>query len=145
MRENLNFESVNVGDLLPEVTRFVTQEDFWRHAIACLDVNPVHVHPDWCKTAKVFGLESTVMHGNLTNSLLVTVVTNWAFPVGGWIKSTDSKYIKPVPPNSKITYGGMVTEKHIISKGKNFVVVEVFAKNQEGETVALLKAEVILP
>jgi 3-hydroxybutyryl-CoA dehydratase len=145
MREKLTFETVNVGDLLPEIRRHITQEEMWRHAVSSLDVNPVHVHPDWCRTAKVFGLESTVVHGNLTTSLLSTVLTNWACPAGGWIRKMDVKLIKPVPPNSTLTFGGLVTEKHIISKGKDFVVAELFGKNQEGETVAVCEAEVVLP
>jgi 3-hydroxybutyryl-CoA dehydratase len=145
MAGKIGFENVSVGDLLPEVKRYITQEEMWRHAVSSLDVNPVHVHPDWCKTAKVFGLESTVVHGNMTTSLLCTVLTSWAYPDGGWIRRMDTKLIKPVPPSSTLTFGGVVAEKHIISKGKNFVVVELFAKNQAGETVAVCEAEVILP
>jgi acyl dehydratase len=81
----------------------------------------------------------------MTTSLMSTVIANWAFPVGGWIRKMDVKLIKPVPPNSRLTFGGIVSEKHIISKGKNFVVVEVHAKNQDNEMVGLCKAEVSLP
>jgi len=145
MGGKLSFDNVNVGDLLPEIKRYITQEEMWRHAVSCLDVNPAHVHPDWCKTAKVFGLESTIVHGNMSTSLLSTVIANWAFPVGGWIRKMDVKLIKPVPPNSTLIFGGVVTEKHIISKGKNFVVVEVSGKNQNNETIGVCKAEIVLP
>jgi acyl dehydratase len=81
----------------------------------------------------------------MSTSLLSTVIANWAFPVGGWIRKMDVKLIKPVPPNSTLIFGGVVTEKHIISKGKNFVVVEVSGKNQNNETIGVCKAEIVLP
>ena len=65
MAPKLSFETANNGDKLPEITRHITQEEIWQHAVTSFDVNPVHVHPEWCKKARVFGLESTVMHGSL--------------------------------------------------------------------------------
>ena len=141
----LSFKTVNNGDQLPEVVRETNQEIMWRHAVTSFDWNPVHINPDWCRTAKVFGLESTVMHGNLAFSLITSVVTNWAYPAGGRISKLDIKLLKPVPPGSTIRYGGAVTEKHPIEAGKNFVVVEIYGKNQDDETIAAATAEVILP
>lgn len=145
MTSKLSFETVNNGDKLPEITKRVTQEEIWQHAVTSFDWNPVHVHPDWCKTAKVFGLDSTVVHGNLSFCLITSVITNWAYPSGGKLSKMEIKLIKPLPPNSTLTYGGVVTEKHPIGKGKNFVVVELYGKNQDEEQFAVAKAEVILP
>jgi len=145
MTDKLTFESVNCGDILPEVKQNITQEDIWKHAVASLDYNPVHTHPEWCKTAKVFGLPDTVMHGNQTMSLMATVITNWAFPVGGWLKRIEVKLIKPVPVESTCTYGAVVTEKHPIGKGEDFVTLDLWAMNQDGEHVAVGTAQVFLP
>ncbi len=141
----LSFETVNNGDKLPEIERYVTQEEMWRHAVTSFDWNPVHTHPEWCKTARVFGLESTVVHGNLMFCLTTSLVTNWAYPVGGRMKKLEIKLVKPVPPNSTMTLGGDVTEKHPVEKGKDFVVVEIWGKLQDGSQFAVAKAEVILP
>jgi len=145
MTDKLTFESVNCGDVLPEVQQHVSQEDIWRHAVASLDYNPVHCAPEWCKTAQVFSLPVPVMHGNMTMSLMCKVITNWAYPVGGRMKKMDVKLIKPVPVDSTCTYGALVTEKHPVGKGENFVALDLWAKNQDGESVAVGTAQVFLP
>jgi acyl dehydratase len=142
----LTFESVKLGDALPQVQRKVNQETFWHYAVGSLDYNPVHSNPDWVKEAKVFGIPSTVGHGAMTMSLMTTVVTNWAFPVGGWLQSLDTKFVKPVLPGDTLTFGGEVTEIHPgRGKNKNYVVVELTGDNQKGEKIAVGHAEVILP
>jgi len=145
MTEKVSFDTVEPGTQLPSIERPVTQEAMWKYAVASLDYNTVHVHPEWCKTAQVFGLESTVGHGQMTMSFLGSVLSDWAYPVGGWIKKMDCKFIKPVLPGDKITCGGVVTEKHPIGQGKDFVVVSIYAANQKGEMVAVGEAEVTLP
>jgi acyl dehydratase len=73
------------------------------------------------------------------------VVTNWCSSSGGFVSGLESKFIKPVRPGDTITCTGMVSEKHPRQKGKSFVVIELSAENQRGETVAVGKARVILP
>jgi acyl dehydratase len=145
MVEKLSFETVNNGDQLPEITRYITQEIMWRHAVTCFDCNPLHLDLEWNRSAKPFGLESTVVHGNLMFCLTSSVLSNWAYPAGGKISKLEIKLIKPVPPNSTLTFGGVVTEKHPIAEGKNFVVIELYGKNQNDEPVAVASAEVVLP
>jgi acyl dehydratase len=79
----------------------------------------------------------------MTMSLMATVLTDWACP-DGLVTKIDAKYIKPVLPGDVITSGGTVTEKHFHGFGKDFVVVEIFAQNQNGERVAVGEAEIIL-
>ena len=145
MSKRLTFESVNLGDELPPVERHVDQEVIWQFAVGSLDYNPVHTNPDWIKTAQVFGIPSTVGHGAMTMSLMTTVVTSWAYPVGGWLKSLETKFIRPVLPGDTITFRGVVTEKHPGRGDKNFVVVDLHADNQDGARFAVGTAEVILP
>jgi acyl dehydratase len=76
---------------------------------------------------------------------MATVVTNWAFPVGGRLKRIEVKLIKPVPVASTCTYGAVVTEKHPIGKGEDFVMLDLWAKNQDGEHLAVGTAQVVLP
>jgi hypothetical protein len=39
--EKLTFESVNPGDVLSSFIRSVSQETFWKYAVASFDYNPV--------------------------------------------------------------------------------------------------------
>jgi len=145
MAGRLTIESVNCGDVLPEIKQHISQEVIWKHAVASLDYNPVHTNPEWCATARVFGLPVPVMHGNQTMSLMASVITDWAYSSGARLKRLEVKLIKPVPVGSTCTYGGEVSEKHPVGKGEDFVVIELWAKNQDGEQVAVGSAQVVLP
>ena len=101
--EKLSFDSVKLGDTLPEITRSVDQEAIWLNAAASLDYNPVHTDPEWCARTSHLGRGSTVAHGMMTMSFMATVLSNWAYPVGGKVKSMESKFINPVPPGYVLT------------------------------------------
>jgi len=143
--KSISFENVNCGDVLPEVRQHVDQETIWKHAVASLDYNPVHNNPEWCRTARVFGLPLTVMHGNQTISLMCKVITDWAYSSGGRMKRMETKLIRPVPVNTSCAYGATVTEKHPIGKGNDFVTLELWARDQDGNSVAVGTADVYLP
>lgn len=143
--KKLTFNSVEVGDELPTVVRTCTQEAIWRNAAASLDYNPVHTDPEWVRTAQPFGIPQTVAHGMMTMSAMASVLSDWAYPVQGKIRSMDSKFVKPVPAGSTIKCTGIVSSKHFIRPGENFVVVDLKAENQDGDTVAVAEAEVVLP
>jgi 3-hydroxybutyryl-CoA dehydratase len=142
---SLNFDSVELGTQLPNVVRHIDQDVINRFAVGSFDYNPIHLDPAWKKKMNLPGGKSNIGHGQMTMSFMATVLTDWASPAGGMVTKIDAKYIKPVLPGDVITSGGTVTEKHFHGAGKNFVVVEIFAQNQNGEKVAVGEAEAILP
>lgn len=141
----IKFEKVEPGTRLPDVVRNISQEIIERFAVASFDYNPIHIDPEWKRKMDLPGGKSTIAHGQMTMSFMASVLTDWATPAGGKVSKIDAKYIKPVLPGDVITSGGVVTEKHFHGPGKNFVVVEIYAQNQNGEKVAVGEAEVILP
>ena len=141
----LSFDKVELGARLPDVVRHVNQDVIDRFAVGSFDYNPIHLDPEWKRKMDLPGGKSTIAHGQMTMSFLATVLTDWAYPVGGKVTKIDAKYIKPVLPGDVITSGGTVTEKHFHGPGKNFVMIEISAKNQKGELVAVGEAEVVLP
>jgi 3-hydroxybutyryl-CoA dehydratase len=143
--EKLTFASVNPGDVLPPFTRSVSQETFWKYAVASFDYNPVHNDPEWVKTAQPFKIPYTVGHGMMTMSFMTSLVTTWALPSGLQVRKIVSKFTKPVELGWEIKCTGVVSEKHLITKGKNFVVVDVRAENQKGDLLALSAIEVVFP
>lgn len=143
--EKISFESVKTGTQLEPVVRKVDQETFWKYAVASFDYNPVHNDPEWVKTAMPFKIPETVGHGMMTMSFMASVVTNWAVPGMLHVRKIKSKFTKPVEQQWTITCTGVITEKHYIMKGKNFVVVEVKAENQNKELVGLSEVEVLFP
>ena len=143
--EKLTFDSVQVGDELPPFTQSVTQETFWKYAVASFDYNPVHCDPDWVETAQPFGIPHTVAHGMMTMSFMMSVVSSWAYPSGLRIAKMTSKFFWPVLAGWTVKCTGVVSEKHVISPGKNFVVVDVKAENQDGKDLAVCRTEVVFP
>jgi len=143
--EILTFDSVQVGDELPPFTRSVSQETFWKYAVASFDYNPVHCDPDWVETAQPFGIPHTVAHGMMTMSFMMSVVSSWAYPSGLQVAKMTSKFFWPVLAGWTVKCTGVVSEKHVISPGKNFVVVDVKAENQDGKDLAVCRTEVVFP
>jgi len=141
----LTFASVQVGEELPPFTRTVNQEIFWKYAVASFDYNPVHNDPEWVKTAQPFKVPYTVAHGMMTMSFMTSVVTNWAYPHGLKITRITSKFTRPVAPGWTVKCSGVVSEKHVICKGKNYVVIDLKAENQNGELLAVEQVEVLFP
>lgn len=143
--EKITFASVNVGEVLPSFTRSADQESFWKYAVASFDYNPVHNDPEWVKTAQPFKIPKTVAHGMMTMSFMTSLVTTWALPSLLRTRKVTSKFTRPVEQGWEVRCTGFVSEKHHISKGKNFVVVDVKAENQHGDLLGLSKIEVIFP
>ena len=141
----IDFLSVNAGDTLPPVTRHVSQETFWKFSAASLDYNPVHNDPEWVRTAQPFGITETVGHGMMTIAFMMTVVSDWAYPAMLKIRKNDSKLIFPVLAGWTVTCTGVISEKHVISPGKNYVVIELEARNQDGKLLGVCKTEVVFP
>jgi len=143
--DKISFESLKTGTVLEPVVHSVNQETFWKYAVASFDYNPVHNDPEWVKTAMPFKIPKTVGHGMMTMSFMTSVVTNWAVPAMLRVAKITSKFTKPVEQEWTISCTGVITEKHYICKGKNFVVVEVKAENQKKELVGLSSIEVVFP
>jgi acyl dehydratase len=143
--KNVTFASVRAGDELEPVTRSVTQETFWKFSVASLDYNPVHNDPEWVKTAQPFGIDKTVGHGMMTIAFMMSVVSNWAYPSMLKIRKSTSKLIFPVMAGWTITCTGIISEKHVICPGRNYVVIGLEAKNQDGVLLGIGEVEVVFP
>ncbi|MCP4372763.1 MAG: hypothetical protein GY797_32345 [Deltaproteobacteria bacterium] len=143
--DKIVFDDIQAGQELSPVSHTVNQETFWKNAVGSFDYNPVHSDPEWVKTAQPFGIPVTVAHGMMTMSFMLTLVTNWAYPSMGKITETDSKLIRPVQGGWTVNCSGIISEKHVIAPGKNFVIVELKAENQDGDLLALGQAKVVFP
>ena len=141
----VTFEGIPLDVELPTQVKYVDQKVITRNATASLDYNPIHVDPVWAKKVNLLGKGTTIAHGMCTFSFMTSVVTDWCYASGGFISRLESKLIKPVRPGDTITCKGIVNEKHPRRRAKSFVVVDLWAENQEGEKVAVAKARVTLP
>lgn len=143
--DKILFDTILVGQELSPVIQTVNQETFWKNAVGSFDYNPVHCDPEWVKTAQPFGIPVTVAHGMMTMSFMLTMVTNWAYPSMGKITEIDSKLIRPVQGGWTVNCSGIISEKHVIAPGRNYVIVDLKAENQDGDILAICQATVVFP
>jgi 3-hydroxybutyryl-CoA dehydratase len=143
--DKILFDTILVGQELSPVIQTVNQETFWKNAVGSFDYNPVHCDPEWVKTAQPFGIPVTVAHGMMTMSFMLTMVTNWAYPSMGKITAIDSKLIRPVQGGWTVNCSGIISEKHVIAPGRNYVIVDLKAENQDGDILAICQATVVFP
>ncbi len=141
----LYFDEVELGFALPPIVKEIDQELITRNAVASLDFNPIHTDPEWAKKVNLLGRGTTIVHGLCTFSFMMSVVTDWCYARGGYIKAMDSKFIAPVRPGDTLTCKGVVTELHPRVRTVPFVVIKLTAEKQDGEVAAIVHAKVSLP
>jgi acyl dehydratase len=127
---------VTLGDELPPITQRITQQFIDRYAAASLDFNPVHIDPDWCARAQVFGRPKPVLHGMAQMSLLCSLVLR-AWGATTQITHIEGKFTKPMFLGETITLTGVVTEVHPLGEGRDYVVIATTATDSAGDVVGV--------
>lgn len=140
----VRFRDVEPGMKLGEIRQQVSQAYIDRYAVASLDLNPVHVDPEWSSRAQVFGQPKTVLHGMATMSLMASVVTRSWGPMAQ-ITRMRSKFTKPVWVGQTLTMTGSVRELHYLNPGRNYAVVHVEARDGDSDLVGFCEFDVRLP
>lgn len=144
MKPSVRFCDVNVGMQLDEFKQHISQEYIDRYAVGSLDLNPIHIDPEWSSRAQTFGRPQTVLHGMATMSLMASVVTR-AWGPTAQITRMKSKFTKPVWVGQTLSFTGVVQDLHYLNPGRNFVVINVKATDSEGDLVGFCDFDVRLP
>ena len=121
-----SFESVGVGDALPELPIPITVTLVVGGALASRDYTPVH-HDK--AAAQAQGMSDVFMNILTTNGLVGRYVTDWAGP-DAVVKNVAIKLGAPNLPGDVMVMTGKVQSKH-----DENVVVEVVGKNAWGNHV----------
>lgn len=146
MTEKLRFDEIELDYEIPPQSKGISQEKITRNAEASLDYNPIHIDPEYCRKINLLGKGTTIAHGMMTLSFMGKIVTDWAYPAGGYMKSLEGKFTAPVRPGEEITVHAVVTEKHYMAKKEdNFVVLDVWCENQDKTKVSVGKASAVIP
>jgi acyl dehydratase len=103
------FDSVKVGDQLPEKVYPLTRQDLVNYAGVSGDLNPIHWDDE---IAKVVGLDTVIAHGMLTMGLGGGYVTSWVGDPGA-VTEYNVRFtaVVPVPNDGKgaeIVFSGRV-------------------------------------
>jgi len=126
--KTLRFESVQVGDALPELPIPIPVTLVVGGALASRDYTPVH-HDK--AAAQAQGMSDVFMNILTTNGLVGRYVTDWAGP-DAVVKNVAIKLGAPNLPGDTMKMGGTVKEKN---DAAGEVVVEVAGKNNWGNHV----------
>src|ERR1700760_2186929 len=111
------FDSVKVGDQLPEKVYPVTRQDLVNYAGVSGDLNPIHWDDE---IAKVVGLDTVIAHGMLTMGLGGGYVTSWVGDPGA-VTEYNVRFtaVVPVPNDGKgaeLVFSGRVKSVDADSK-----------------------------
>jgi len=135
--DSLRYESVNVGDALPELPIDLTVSLIVGGALASQDYTPVH-HDK--AAAQAAGMQDVFMNILTTNGLVSRFVTDWA-GVDARVRNVNIKLGTPNLPGDTMTLRGSVIEK---DDADHVVVVDVTGKNAWGNHVTGT-VKVVLP
>lgn len=127
----IDLNDIVVGMALPEVERFITQEDINLYAEVSQDSNPIHVDLEFAKKTPLGG---TIAHGMLTLAFVSQVMTlafgrRWL--TGGKL---GIRFKTPVRPGDTISTTGKV-RKIEQSDEHTTIYCDVLCHNQKGEAV----------
>ena len=134
---SVRFESVSVGDALPELRIALTTSMIVAGALASHDFTPVH-HDR--AAAQATGMQDVFMNILTTNGFVGRYVTDWAGP-DSVIKRVAIRLGTPNLPGDTMKMTGSVAEK---DDGAGVVVLDVAGKNSWGAHVTG-KVTVALP
>ena len=126
--ESPSFESVQVGDALPQLAIDLTASLIVAGAIASRDFTPVH-HD--VAAAQAQGMQNVFMNILTTNGLVGRYVTDWA-GVDARLENVSIKLGAPNLPGDTMKLSGTVKSK---DEAKGAVEVEVAGTNAWGDHV----------
>src|SRR5258708_10892552 len=139
------FESLAAGDAIEGPKFAVGGEAIRLFCDASLDYNPLHLDDDYMKGN--FGKTNfggVIMHGMNNFGLISRMITDRAYPAGAIHRRLETRWLKPVRPGDTIQPTGIVKSKraNVISR---WVLIDVVARNQNNEEVAIGEAMVEFP
>ena len=133
------YDSVNVGDTLPVLTKSPNRAQLVLYCAGSGDFNPLH----WDQSfPQAQALGDNIVHGRMKWSTLGQVVSDW---VGsdGWVKSVSCQYRGMDPQGTEWIATGIVTGKRI-EGDRRLVDLDVWTENAAGQKTTPGKAVVVL-
>jgi acyl dehydratase len=134
------FDSVKVGDELPEKVIPLTRGDLVNYAGVSGDLNPIHWND---RVAEAVGLPGVVAHGMLTMALGGRLVTDWAGDPGAVVEY-GVRFTRPVvvPDNDEgalVELTGKVGERRDDGTVRVDITARFEGRTVLGKAVALVR------
>ncbi len=123
---------------LPELKKYITQENINLYAEASKDFNPIHVDVEYAKKTR-FG--RTIAHGMLTLayiSQMMTAAFGKSWLTGGKL---SVRFKAPAYPGDTLTISGKIT-KIEQTNSQRLIYCDLLCSNQHGEPLIIGEAKV---
>lgn len=140
MAEQVYFEDVNEGDEIPRLVKNCSTQQLVQWAAGSGDFYQIHYDKDFAQST---GLKNIIVHGALKHAFLGQLLHDWVGEQGR-IKRFGCQYRGMDEPNQEIVCRGVVTKKYRESD-QNFVELEVWTENPQGQKTSPGTAVVTLP
>lgn len=140
MPKKIFFQDVNIGDSIPDLVKApITETQLVMYSGASGDFNPIHsVH----SAGEKAGFGGIIAHGQLGMAFLGQLLTDWLGNSALTKMSVNFRGISK--PGDVITCRGTITDKYS-KEGKDYIDLEIAAKNQRGEVVISGTSTAFLP
>ena len=122
------FETVEVGQALPALTKRVSVEQIRAYAEASGDRNPIHLDDAFARSV---GLPGVIAHGMLTMAFANQMLTDWLGD-RSLLRRLDGRFGGMVVPGDEVTCSGTVSKKDDANRR---IVINLAVSNQRGEKV----------
>ena len=123
-----SFDSIAVGDELPELHRLVTRDDVRAYADASGDQNPLHQRDE---VARAAGFDGIIAHGMFTMGHMAACVLAWAGEPDA-VTSLAAQFRAPVSMGQELVAGGRVRS---LDEGSRTVTLDLWVTSErDGET-----------
>jgi acyl dehydratase len=131
-REQLFYEDVHPGDVLPSLTVTVDERQLFFFSAATYNGHRIHYDKDWARTRE--GYDDVIVQGPLQAALLARAVTDWIGGRGRLVEyAVQNRAI--ALPGEQLSFGGSVTTKRL--SGGNLGMVEVDIAGRRDDTVLM--------
>ena len=137
----LTFDEINVGDVLPECTKWITFKSAIRFGATYDDAFSGHLNPEVSEGQ--FGVRDMPVQGAVVEAGVTPLIVNWLKSAKPWLCGgrQETRFLQIVIPGDTLIYKGTVMDK-TTEGDKKYAVVDVFAENQKGEKVMVANVRV---
>ena len=122
-----SFDSVSVGDELPELRRVVTRDDVKAYADASGDQNPLHQRDE---VARAAGFDGIIAHGMFTMGHMAACVVAWAGRPDA-VTTIAAQFRAPVSMGQELVAGGRVRS---LDEGARTVTLDLWVTSEHDGT-----------
>jgi hydroxyacyl-ACP dehydratase HTD2-like protein with hotdog domain len=141
MADQLYFEDVNIGDMLPANVEVVHQAQMFFFSAATYNGHRIHYDRTWA--VDVEGYPDILVHGPLQAALMAKTLTDWIGPAGRLVRIALQNRASAFP-GEELRFIGTVTGKRH-EDGQSLVDLDIHEEKGEGEILMPGSATVALP